>query len=294
MDHTYVEEHQIADRYVMGTLPADEAERFENHYLSCPECLDRLELTESVQRGFKRMAGQDAAKLAAAHQLAVVAWLARLGRGRQAGVLLSALLVLAVLPTGLALRSNVQLAQAHSTLEQERRRSATGGNLQAELDASRRQLAGEHEARTRVEGLLAQSFQPRANVPVVFLGVERGEPGGGPAVPLSASGLVVLEAPVDPPFQKSYRAVLRDGNGREVKRVDGLQPNEHSTLSFSLPTTLLPAGAYSLTIEPGGQRFNFHVLPERVSRKSASGRREPSRAAWGPFGTSPYPFVAAG
>src|SRR5207253_4021188 len=57
MDHIYVEENQIADRYVKGTLPAEEAERFENHYLSCPECLDRLELAESVQRGFKRMAG---------------------------------------------------------------------------------------------------------------------------------------------------------------------------------------------------------------------------------------------
>src|SRR4051812_21972216 len=127
MDHTYVEENQIADRYVMGTLPAEEAERFENHYLSCPECLDRLELTESVQRGFKRMAGQDVAQLSAVHQLAVVAWLARLGRMRQTAVLLSALLVLAVLPAGFAIRSTTQLAQARSTLEQERQRSAAAG-----------------------------------------------------------------------------------------------------------------------------------------------------------------------
>ncbi|HEY2294939.1 MAG TPA: zf-HC2 domain-containing protein [Thermoanaerobaculia bacterium] len=262
MDHAYVEENQIADRYVMGTLPAEEAERFENHYLSCPECLDRLELTESVQRGFKRMAGQDAAQLTAAHQLAVVAWLARLGRMRQLGVLLAALLVLAVLPTGFAVRSNTKLAQAHSALKQERQRSVDAGTLQAELEASRRQLAGEHEARTRVEGQLAQAFQPRANVPIVSLVVERGEPeGDGPAVHPSASGWVLLEAPVEPPFQKSYRAVLRDGNGREVSRVPDLQPNERSTLSFSLPTALLPAGAYSVTIEPGGQRFNFRILP---------------------------------
>lgn len=255
MDHTYVEEHQIADRYVMGTLPPDEAERFENHYLSCPECLDRLELTESVQRGFKRMAGQDVAKAAAVQQLAVVAWLARLGRMRQLGVILAALLVVAVLPTSVALRGRAQLAQAHYLLEQERQRTAYAGTLQAELDRER-------QARTRAEEQASQALQPRANDPVAFLGVERGEPGrGGLALRPPASGWIILEVPVDPPFHSPYRAVLRNGQGKEVSRVEGLQPNERSNLSLSLPPTLVPPGAYSITIEPGGQRFNFRVAP---------------------------------
>jgi hypothetical protein len=252
MDHTYVEENQIADRYVMGTLPAEEAERFENHYLSCPECLDRLELTESVQRGFKRMAGQDAAQLSAAHQLAVVAWLARLGRGRQAGVLLSALLVLAVLPTGLALRSNVQLAQTRSS----------AGALRAEIESGRRALAGEREARTRAEGLAQAALQPHVNDTSVSLVVERGEPDeGGSAVHPSKSGWIFFEAPVDPPFQKSYRAILRNAQGKEILPVEGLQRSERDTLRFSLSPTLLSPGDYSVTIEPGGQRFKFRVLP---------------------------------
>jgi hypothetical protein len=256
MDHTYVEEHQIADRYVMGTLPAEEAERFENHYLSCPECLDRLELTESVQRGFKRMAGQDSEKAAAVQQLAVVAWLARLGRSRQLGVLLAALLVVAVLPTGVALDSRAQRAQVHSLLEQERQRTASSvGVLQAEL-------VREREARTRAEAKAAQALLPSANVVVAFLGVERGEPGGGgPPLHPSADALIVLEVPVDPPFQPPYRAVVRNGQGKEVSRVEGLQPNERSNLSLSLPPTLVPPGNYSITIEPGGQRFNFRVAP---------------------------------
>ncbi len=133
MDHIYVEENQIADRYVMGTLPADEAERFENHYLSCPECLDRLELAESVQRGFKRMAGQDAV----VRQLAVVAWLARLGRMGQLLVLLAFVLLPAANPAGLEVHSAVQLAQARSTLKQERQRSAAAGDLRAELGRER-------------------------------------------------------------------------------------------------------------------------------------------------------------
>jgi hypothetical protein len=67
--------------------------------------------------------------------------------------------------------------------------------------------------------------------------------------------------PVDPPFQPPYRAVVRNGQGKEVSRVEGLQPNERSNLSLSLPPTLVPPGNYSITIEPGGQRFNFRVAP---------------------------------
>src|SRR5436305_7670054 len=102
MDHADMEEQQIVDRYVRGTLPAEEVARFEEHYLSCQDCLDKLDLAESMNRGFKRAAGQDAVRVAAVvRQLAVVAWLARLGRSRQAAVLVMALLVAVLLPWGL-------------------------------------------------------------------------------------------------------------------------------------------------------------------------------------------------
>jgi hypothetical protein len=165
-----------------------------------------------------------------------------------------------VLPAGLTFHGITvrerELAQARSALKQERQRSADAGALRAELGRER-------EARTQAEGLLAQASQPRANDVIVPFGVERGEPdGGGPTVRPSKSGWIVLEVPVEPPFQKPYRAVLRAGNGREVTQVPDLQPNErNNTLSFSLPPSLLPPGDYSVTIEPGGQRFNFRVLP---------------------------------
>jgi hypothetical protein len=263
MDHIYVEENQIADRYVMGTLPAEEAERFENHYLSCPECLDRLELAESVQRGFKRMAGQDVAKLAAAHQLAVVAWLARLGRLRQLGVLLAVLLVPAAIPAGVAV---TQLAQARSTLKEERQRSAAAGPL-------REELARERQVRAHVETQLAQALKSHVNYVIVSLVVERGLGLEGPPTQQvhlpKDGGWIVLEVPVDPPFQPSYRAVLRDSQDHEVRRIVGLQRIGNDTLNFSLPSSLLPSGDYTLAIEglmPGGKttaagRFTFRVLP---------------------------------
>src|SRR5436190_11239197 len=108
MDHTLIEEQRIAERYVTGKLPPDEAERFEEHFLSCQECLDRLDLAESMDRGFKRAASQDAVQLAtqitAARQLAVIAWLSRLGRSRQTAALVMTVLLVAILPGLFALR----------------------------------------------------------------------------------------------------------------------------------------------------------------------------------------------
>lgn len=276
MDHTYIEENQVAERYVAGTLPDVERERFEDHYLSCQECLDRLEVIESLQRGFKRMAGQDVAALTAARQLAIVAWLSRLGRSRQIGTLLAAVLVLTVLPIGLGLRgaaeSGRELAKTRSALEQEQQRSAVSARsvaeaekLRDELEASRRERAGEHEQ-------LAQALKPQANVPIVSLDVVRGA-GAEPAnhFPQPASGRIDFELPVEQPFQKSYRAILRDSQGHEISRVEDLHPGKREFLTLSLPASLTPPGDYTFSIEAlttGGKsiplgRFPFSITPPR-------------------------------
>jgi hypothetical protein len=272
MDHTYIEEHQIADRYVQGTLPEDEAERFENHYLSCPECLDSLDLAESVQRGFRRAATQDAERLAATRQFALLAWLARLSRRSQAGILLSALLVLAALSGGPGLYVSAErgreLRQTRAALAAERQRTTAAGALRADLDASQRALAVESAAHAQAVQQLAQMQQPQGNFPILFLDKERGA-GPTPEAPtqrlrLPATGPVVLAPQVDRPFQPSYRAWLVDGHGREVCHWQDLQPDDHDALSLSLAASRLQPGDYSLVVEgvtPGAAgRFTFNVL----------------------------------
>jgi len=285
MDHAYIEEHQIADRYVMGNLPPEEAEIFEDHYLSCPQCLDRLALAESMQRGFKRAAGQDAARLISARQLALVAWLSRLSRSRQAAALLLVLLAVAViaLPGALAWRrlghADRELAETRRALEQERERSTAGSRsaaeverLRSELDANRRDLDRERQARKQAAEQLAQAQVPQANVPILFLDAVRG--GGtsneAPTHRLRrppGAGSVVLALQLDPPFAPSYQVVLRDAGGQELWRGAGLRPNEMDVLSLSLPGSLLAPGNYTLTAEGVGvpaapaSRFSFRVLP---------------------------------
>lgn len=280
MDHTYIEERQIAERYVMGKLPPEEAARFEEHYLSCQECLDRLELSESMERGFKRAAGQDAVRVAATRQIAVLAWLSRLSRSRQMGFLLTIFLAVLLVPGLLSYREiaerNQELTETRTALEREKERSTAGSRtaaevekLRTELDASRRDLSREREIAAKATEQLAQARQPQGNVPILFLNSERGAE-GDPTVRLrlpKTPGWIVLAPEIDPP-QEPYRAILRDAQGRELWRGGDLRLNEMGTLSLTLPSTLLAPGDYTLVVEgaasgarPPAVRFTFRVLP---------------------------------
>jgi len=284
MDHAGIDP-ETAERYVLGRLAPEEAARFEEHYLSCPECLDRLELAEAMVRGFKRAAGEDAARLAAGRQLALLAWLGRLGRSRQAAVLVAAGLVVALLPALFGAREirerEAALAAARTALEQERRRSGTGSEraaaeaerLRGELAASRADLARARQALERAAGELVAARAPQTNVPILFLNPERGA--ASPAAPTlrlrlpAAPGRVVLALEIHPPHHPTYRALLRDARGRELWRGADLRLNEMEALTVSLPSSLLAPGDYVLAVEgvpasgppPEPARFAFRVLP---------------------------------
>lgn len=279
LDHGTIEEEQIAERYVMGKLPPDEATRFEEHYLSCQECLDRLELAESMERGFKRAAGQDAARVAATRQLALVVWLSRLGRSRQAAALLAAVVVVALLPGLVGYwevreRSRV-LDETRTELEQERERSTAGSRraadettkLKKNLEESRRDLDKERRVRAAVERERDAAWQPQGNVRILYLGVERGV-GKPPEVHLpSKPGWIVVSLDVEP---GTYRVILRDSQGRVLWSDEGLHANpEERAVTVSLHSTWLSPGDYTLTANlraPNGKpypagRFVFRALP---------------------------------
>jgi anti-sigma factor RsiW len=275
MNHTYIDEHQIADRYVMGTLPEEEASSFEDHSFTCPECLDRIELARSLRRGFQRVAREDAALLSSARQLAAVAWLARLGRSRQIGVLLIALVVLAVLPAGLSWRA-LSEGQKDTLREAERQHSEAVSRsaqkvavLQAELEERKRELAREKEARIRTSRHLDQILRAPADVPTLYLEVERdaGPPAGEPTYQLRQPQ-ILLNMAVDPSLSP-YRAVLKNAQGSELLSRDGLRLGKDEILKLRVPASLLTTGDYTVAVQgtaPDGKptpagRFTFRILP---------------------------------
>lgn len=46
MDHAYIEEQRVAERYLLKDLTDRDRVAFEAHFPDCPECLDRLALAE--------------------------------------------------------------------------------------------------------------------------------------------------------------------------------------------------------------------------------------------------------
>lgn len=238
MDHSYIEEHQIADRYLMGKLPADEAARFEEHYLACDECRDRLDLAEALRDGVKRLAAEEVARAVVARRLGVGAWLGRVAHSRSLGLVAAALLLAIALPLGLLYQR-------------------------------------ERDLRSELAGRLEQTLAPQANVPIVTLGSQRAAPGAAPVDQIrlpDPPGFLVLAvdlAGADHPF---YQAILRGENGEEIwKSAPDLLPDQNGTLALSLHSSYLPPGDYQLQIlalPTSGNplpitRQDFRTLPAR-------------------------------
>jgi len=58
VDHRYIEQHSLADRYLDHALPPPERAAFEAHLVDCQECTDRVLLAEM----FHNRNGKSAAK----------------------------------------------------------------------------------------------------------------------------------------------------------------------------------------------------------------------------------------
>jgi hypothetical protein len=276
MDHSYVEEHDLAESYLAGRLSDSERDAFEAHYFDCEACLERLETAEGFREGMLQVAAEDLAQ--AATVVRIAGWSLR----RRLALAGGALLLLAALPgVWLAGRNRGlerQLAEVSAgAADTERERAALEARLQAQEQAGasdRRRLAGELEQERQAR---AEDNLPQVNVPIFLLAAVRsGEADREPVnqVPLSAGTRSVILgfelATVDHP---AYRASLHDAKGREIWQARGLHPDSRDTLVMLLPASMLQPGVYRLTIEgaqgggTGGRGAAVAACPFRVVRR---------------------------
>ena len=59
MDRRYIRDNQVIERYLKGTLTADEERAFEELYLGDPDLLDEIELVERLGQGLKDVGATD-------------------------------------------------------------------------------------------------------------------------------------------------------------------------------------------------------------------------------------------
>ena len=90
MNHTYIEEQGLIDRYHQGSLDPEEEIRFEEHFVDCAQCMEQLEIARGFRTGIRTVAAEDAVRAAVGTGL-----LARWARGRWMGWAIAGVLMLA-------------------------------------------------------------------------------------------------------------------------------------------------------------------------------------------------------
>lgn len=272
MDHDYIQKHQVVDRYVMGRLTAAEADLFEDHYLTCDECLQRLRVAEKFQRGFRQVAAEEASGL-----LAILAAAFRSRRflvGGLAFLLLFAVFILLGLRS-LRLEQDLEsvrarlaeaekrgAVEARKATAAERERETLQARLAAEKSAVEEALKGERESRRPpIAGLWLVTLVP------VRTGPAADQPFQQITFPKGVER-VVLEPDLDLAGTDSYKVTLRRRDGAAVWTAAGLRPGPTGTLALGIDPALLQPGDYRLLIEsqPGGGsalpagRFSFRIV----------------------------------
>jgi hypothetical protein len=292
MDHHYIEGHNIHDRYLQGKLSPTERTRFEEHFVDCAECLDRLEMTEDFRGTLRTVAAEDAATPRVQARPGLRTWLMGLAGSRQAALLAAAVLLLVALPPALLIietgRSRRQADQARLFAADWQRRyedsQHAARTVEQQLQAREQELSRqrleietererERQARVAEEASRQARLQPTA--PIFDLNTVRS---GSPeqsalatriSIPRSARWIVLkLELEPDPELQ-SYRATLLTSDQQVICRAsDAIAVNE--ALGISCDSSLFKPGDYRLTLEglnrqgryvPAGT-YSFHVIKQ--------------------------------
>jgi len=276
MEHSYIEDHHIADRYLSGKLSIKERMSFEEHFVDCPECLDRLRTIDDFCVGLRTVAAEEATRLRSYLSVGQAGVLARIALlvWRRHGPLLAIAILLIALPMALLIlewrSARRELAQARQESSEWRRKYEEGKG--AARDMAKEMQTRERESSLRLERLAAQFGRMRkspdsaprpsheaadrqSETPVFALSVVRGG-GADPSQPVnritlppqSKSIILMLELEPDPDLH-SYRVAISTTDGRRVWTKDGLKLNSKNALALSFNSSLLKPGDHLLTLE---------------------------------------------
>src|ERR1700677_991162 len=268
MDHQYIRENNVVSLYLVGKLPQEERDRFEEHFVDCQQCLDEMEHTNDFRRKLRQVAKEDGLSKDNrwAAQRGRAAWLKTSALGQQPRLLAYASLLFAVSLTVVFFAGvkyhGAELAQTKRLLDDSQRRYAaerqTSENLEKRLQTSA------HEAGEKPGGQqqFTASLEP---APLFFLSVARGADQGNSApenritVPTTSPWIVLsLEFERDPDFH-SYRARLSNAQGQIVWSAEKILPPPSDAIAISLASSWLSKGDYSLTLE--GLTSAGHYVP---------------------------------
>jgi len=240
MDHQSIDAGNIAERYVTGRLPPEEAAGFEEHYLDCPSCIARVEAAQRLQRGLRRLA-EEAAVRAPGDSRSV-----RWSRSPRLALAAAALVAVALVPAWLELR---EIQSLRSDLARTRAEKGSVDRLNGELQQTRRDLAAEAEKREALAREMQTERQPQTDLPILPLTPVRG---GAPVrtleLPAKPGWVALWIEPGDTDYP-AYRATLSKDGGGVVFKASGLALNDLGALLITVHSTSLSPGVYRVEVE---------------------------------------------
>lgn len=218
LHHREIEQRGLVDLYLAGRLDAADEERFEEHYLSCADCLQQLELSQAFRDGLRHAAAEDGLRAATAQRLGLAVRLARAVRSPRVGGLLAAACVVLAVALGLTLA-----------------RLGSLGSRNADLATQ-----------------LADARAPQANTPLLALSPERGGATQAPTARFtrpSEAGWIVLSLELHDTTYPAYRAILLGPDGTPLWHGDDLHPDTRGALNLSLYSGALADGDYLVKVD---------------------------------------------
>jgi hypothetical protein len=276
MEHSYIKDHHVVDCYLSGNLSTEKRMRFEEHFVDCAECQDRLRTADYFRDGLRIVAAQEAMEFRAhlrvreAGALARVAWLIR----RRRETLFAVVILLIALPVALLIKewrsARRDLAQAAQTSSEWRRKyeesELTARNLATETQTRERESSLQRERLTFQLGLMRKASdsplppshketEPQSEAPVFALSIVRGgspdlsQPVNRIAISPSCKWMILLLELEPDPDLHSYRAAISTTGGRSVWAKNGLKPNSKNMLALSFSSSLFKPDDYLLTLE---------------------------------------------
>lgn len=238
MDHALIEEDALLERYTQGRLEPNLEEDLEAHLVGCDACQEELVAVRGLARGVRRVASEEAARLAV--QAGVVSRLRRAlrGAGRWGWVVAGALVILGALAATYAARTAFENRELRAVLATQGRGEGPGTGKIPEDRGETDRLAA------------LETGLPAAVDTVVLLSEVRGEDGAPPTVDRATlDGPFALAVYVlDDPHFTSYGMEVVGDDGRVAWRRTGVAPNAFEALMATFAPDFLPPGRYQLRI----------------------------------------------
>jgi len=287
MNHEYINQFNLIDRYVLGKLGADEAQEFEKHFIDCPECVEQLQVTRSFVGDLKELAIQETLVSSNKPTPLPRRWeLGQLVPRRSWAAIAFGCLVLAGVFGFFGVRRlnrlEGELRQAReetSAINQQYQRGLeTAAASEKEHQEAKQQLTQrleELEKKLKTEGATNQSVRgsdaPDVNFPIFALVSIRGQAPSPVEITLSASNSrFALSIPVeDTRVFTTYRVTINDYQAKTVWQRDGFRPDAYHSLSLSLKSSFLLPGNYDLKVEglTSNQWNTVGNYPFRIARR---------------------------